>query len=83
MIWTITAKNSGRVMLRYAMLLGLVSLLIFSSIVWAGPMGDPEPGQNSPAAPQGTSPDSLEGDDIYSSISLYLQLALLLSGLQL
>ena len=57
-----SGQNGYGKYLKSVLLLSLLFLLVWNSVLWAGPMGDPEPvGANDPQAPIGSPADSRSG----------------------
>lgn len=63
------------------LLLSLVLLIMWSSVLWAGPMGDPEPvGANDHQAPIGSPVDSQTGAQEAPSALSDIELAIIVLG---
>jgi hypothetical protein len=80
MMETIAGLNGCGKVLKQALVLSLLLLLICSSVLWAGPMGDPEPvGADNSSAPMGPPPGP-DADADNAAVS-DIELALLLMGI--
>ena len=76
-----SAQNGCGKYLKPVLLLSFVFLLLWSSLIWAGPMGDPEPvGANDPQAPIGQPADPQTGDQEAPTTVSDIELAILMLG---
>jgi len=78
---TTLGRNGCWKYLKPMVLLSLIFLLMSSSVLWAGPMGDPEPvGANDALAPGGDPGDAQPGAQEVTTAVSDIELAIILLG---
>ena len=78
---TISRRNGCGKYVKSVLLLSLIFLLIWNTVLWAGPMGDPEPvGAEHPQAPIGSPDDSQPGAQEVPTAVSDIELAIILLG---
>jgi len=76
-----SGQNGCGKYLKPVLLLSLVLFLLWNSVLWAGPMGDPEPvGANDLQAPIGAPTDSQSGAQVAPTTLSNIELVIIVLG---